>query len=42
MSERALICLFYSKRWHIAEYNLFWANIRENAAQGIEAFANKK
>ena len=26
------------KNWHIADYNLFWMNIRENAVERVEVF----
>ena len=30
--------LVRNKNWHIADYNLFWSNIRENVAERIAAF----
>jgi hypothetical protein len=28
----------FMKNWHIADYNLFWVNVRENAALRVEKF----
>lgn len=39
---RALVYLFYPKRWHVADYNLFWMNVRENVAQRVESFTGSK
>ncbi len=30
--------LLLKKNWHVADYNLFWVNIRENAVQRVEAW----
>jgi hypothetical protein len=30
--------IYPSKNFHIADYNLFYANVRENAQQRVEAF----
>ena len=32
--------LWRSKNYHIGDYNLFWVNVRENAAARAEAFVN--
>ncbi|TXF88769.1 DUF3089 domain-containing protein [Neolewinella aurantiaca] len=31
---------FTTKNYHIADYNLFWVNVRENAVERAEAFRN--
>jgi hypothetical protein len=31
---------FTRKNYHIADYNLFWINVRENAEERVEAFGN--
>jgi hypothetical protein len=33
--------LLRTKRWHYAEYNLFYLNIRENAQARVKAFLKK-
>lgn len=30
--------LLRTKNWHVADYNLFWSNIRENVAERVTAF----
>lgn len=30
--------LLHTKNWHVADYNLFWMNVRENAVLRVETF----
>ena len=30
--------LFAMKNWHVADYNLFWENIRHNLERQVELF----